>query len=886
MPEPQFGSIVVLQQGKYDTLIDNAIRDVWCNPDQDNQHRVAPFRISPPNGVMNFANVMMRNMSLPTSGEVYHLFQIGNLDPVLLGLFQIKPLWSTERWISIADGMTNETMIAEIYSDNGIMIPRYQVFYCFNSDNDLILAVKENPSISFNYKRDKIYLRVYSNAYFNSVRDSQRVKGTYCFGVRISNRDHMLEVQSRYETYASKVGSCFCYVNGYLVNKLDAISMSIGDFVEFVYDSSVKRIVNFKVKDLPVFNSDLDNKRKYLLHYPKSLGENTIDFTDDIDVYVLDRLANGRFKGVYYHKNTVDALRMVTHRDYSISLQYFAHFATQLQALAGDRIIDSQELEIQLVIRESGYKRPLIFETSRIHELYKLSDSEILTAMVNPISALNVWSASNLEKSAYVRLMGADATEINQQFVEDAYGYNSLSRVLGASPLQMTTSSGLKQVYLPQATHYNSTVYEFNDKGLLLGVHQHVAGNVYTASNPDCQMIEAFVGLGNTTPVVRFGDVDTPIPIEESFDYRVYRCSKLANGIDDKWVDVTGTDKYQVINNRIVWKRTDYNAYVMVRTNQRFLAYDLKMKSIGGSLQFTLSEFEDRGDGLKNHTLPVPMGELTIFLNKYALIENVDYIVKFPKVTIINKEYLNAPRASADQDIHVRFTGFCDSNLKHRLPDERGWIVQGLLSKNHHYDVRDDRNLEFIVGGAVVDRSKLVFAENSSGLGITNPRNGLPYQVRDLIVPMRPYISEDTYGFREKARAIDKSVGDYLSTRIPEPELSKLSAIRKRYEVVSPFIARIIYDLEVGLLPTTTIAANLTDNQIIEICKPYESFLEFDLINPDFQVDSDFVIIHPHNDYNVKEMNLFQYRFLLRVVKLYANGLVDLSPFINLKSAS
>lgn len=884
MPDPQFGSIVVLQHGKYDFLIDNALRDVWCNPDQDNQHRIAPYRITPPNGAMNFANVMMRTMELPSKGAVYHLFQIGNLDPALIGLFQISPLWTSERWVSIADGLANETMIAEVYGDNGIMLPKYETFYCFNADNDLILAVKENNKIPFAYRKDKIYLRVYSNAYFNSVRDSSRVKSTYSFGARVGNRDHMLQIQSEFEKYEVKPGKCFCYVNGYLVRRLDAVTMAIGDFVEFVYDSSVKRTVTFKVKNLPVFNSELDGKRKYLLHYPAGTDEQIIDYVDDIDVYVIDRLPNNKMFGVYYHKNVDDALRMVTHRDYSVCLQYFAHFASQLQVNAGDRLIDTQELEIQLIIRESGYRRPLIFESSRINELYKLSDAGIIDAMCSTINGLSIWSASKLEKSAYTSLMRSDATAITQDMVEEAYGYNSVSKLLGESPLQTTLYSGKQRVNVPKACQFNSTVYEFDDKGLFLGAYSHQSGNVYTTINDTCRTVEFFVGIGGVRPDVRFGDVDKPIPIDQSSDYRVYRCTKTAFGIDDKWEDVTGSNKYVITDNKLIWSPTDFNAYVMVRTNGRFLSYDLNMKCIGGSLAFTFSEFEDRGNGAENYKMPVPMGELAIFLNKRYLIEGVDYFVKFPEVIIINKEFLNTPRNSADQQIHIRFTGFCDNNLKHRQPEEQGWIIQGLLSKNHSYDVRDDRNMEFVVGGSLIDRSKLTFAETHSGLGITNPRNGLPYQIRDIVVPMRSFVGRDTYAYRDEAITVNKAIGDYLSTRIPEPSNNGISAIRKRYEVYSPFLARIIYDLEVGLLPITHISNNLTDGEVIGICKPYEKYLKFDPINPENNVDSDFVIIHPHNDYVVKNLNIIQYRFLTRVVKLYGNGLIELSPFIGLKT--
>jgi hypothetical protein len=275
--------------------------------------------------------------------------------------------------------------------------------------------------------------------------------------------------------------------------------------------------------------------------------------------------------------------------------------------------------------------------------------------------------------------------------------------------------------------------------------------------------------------------------------------------------------------------------------------------------------------------MQVPMGEIEVFLNNKSLIRNLDYIYKFPELYIINKSHLDDP-ANQPQNVHIRFTGFCKQDFTLNEVNDTGFIEHGVLSNDFSYDIRDDKVLRITMNGALVTRDQLVFSEFHSGVSITDPLNGIPYQIKDVVVPMRGITTADTYSLRDASMEIDKRVSEYLSLKIPQPNRPAVSAIPNRYEVYSPFISKILHDLLEGRL---IIQDKIhTKQEVIDICKEYEYLLAFDPSQEEQQVNDHYVIIHPHALDIVLGVPLNTYRFVDNVTRIYTNNLVSLSPFV------
>ena len=212
--------------------------------------------------------------------------------------------------------------------------------------------------------------------------------------------------------------------------------------------------------------------------------------------------------------------------------------------------------------------------------------------------------------------------------------------------------------------------------------------------------------------------------------------------------------------------------------------------------------------------------------------------------------------------------------------EDFGLETHGTLSNDKQFDIRDDKVLRITMRGALKDRSDLIFGELTEGVSVVNPINGSPYQIKDVIVPLDFLAEEETYRLRAEALATDNAVEDYMTLKLPQPSRNAVSAIPNRYILMSPFFSHLANDLAAHQIDRTKLESVLSDNEILEICKPYEKFLEFDPINPENGIEQRFVVIHPTERFTPIGLDLYSYRFMQRVVALYGRNLITLSPHL------
>lgn len=856
-----------------DFLQTHAYANVWCTPNQDKQARLKPARLTPINGVWNRFTDMWRTVSLPDTTSRFHVYQIGQIHPLLLGLAD-----SPRQWIRVSDACASQNVIVDIYTAKGYQLPRFDTYYMVTADENLIMAmrIQNTEQVPIDLNTEDIFVRLYKNAYYNSDRVDHSTEYIRVFGKIIKFTQDILDLQGLLNNYRTKPGACYCTVNGMVVDNIDLNTTALGDVAEFVYDASIKQTLTLPVTSLKDFVSDLDSMHKYLIHNPNTV--NTIDYHDDVDFFLIKPGVSNRYKGLYYHRNNEKAVRMVTHKDYALPVPYVAAYLNSVPSWTS---VD--DLKVVVHIRKSGYERPLVFEANRIKDLYRMTDADALAAMVGLNATVDVWKAEELENSKYCALMRAKQGEITRASVQEAYGYNGVSKLVGDTPLFIEVNSNVLEAKIPVALQQGCTVYEYDENGLLLEWHYHSNTTIYPCQNTRTRLVEVMGGVaGNQLEIYRD---QASITLDLNLNYRFYT-SPIVGGVPQNiWSDVTDTSAYAVINGVVSWSINTANFNTLVLSSKKHLTYINDYIVDNGIINFTLREF--RQDLTDYRTLTIPMGELDVFLNGRSLIRGLDYYVNFPVVVITNKEYLSNVDTDA-QKVVVRHYGFCKPNMTLEDPADIGYVQYGVLSYNNRFDIRDDKVNRIIVDGQLYHPSELSFGEEDFDVHVVDARNGAPYAIRDIVVPMNSYLDagsgtyvDPTYELRAQAKATDTAISNYLTLKIPEKNPTNPSTIPGLYQVYSPFFSRIIHDLMSGVLDDVAFATQYSDQFVRAKCLPYESWLAFDPLLQVNAVDHNYVIIHPHHFNHYVSLDIYKFRFLSRVVKLYGGELIDLSSFVN-----
>ncbi len=846
-----------------DFLINHAYQHVWCAPEQDRQHILRPARISPKIGARGSIAVLWRTVNLPSQGPRYHVFQFGNIAQATLGL-------NFERnvWVAVSNQMVEQSLLIDVYTERGLMVPRSQMYFLTTDDGNIVVAVLAMPEIG-DFGVEDLYFRFYSNAFFDRADEHDPLEGIeYQYATPLTT-SQISSLNFQLRQMQARSGHVFIYVNGWMVNDVTAATVAKGNRVEMVRDSSVERLVEFPVVDLPVFLSDLDQKQKYLLHPPRA-GDDLIRYRDDQDLFLMYKQTAYIQRGVYYHKNLEESIRMVTHQDYSIPTTYVDRFCS-----LNPDWVRSNQLTAVLVQRRSGMDKKLIDEAHHIKELYKFDEQGFYSAVLGSEAVVDVWRVEELEKSMYTALMRAPAGKITRQMVEQAYGYNAITRIVADTPQKVTVPKGW--VELPFGLRGESTVYEYDAQGILLGWHVNQNTQWYVPRSSECRYIEAIVGKGDIIQSTVYGKNHKPA---KGLTYRCYVCpieSALPTG---RWEDVTDKPEfYDVVDGTVMWKVDPTVYYTAIKMDDTFLTYNLVLDYQDGLLRFSLNVKELRINGLLyNGLVEIPAGLLELWLNGHPLIEGLDWLMRDKEIFIINKEWRN--QEGTANTITVRATGFCNKDMGRVHASEYGIVENGLLSRNNRWNLRDDKVVRVIADGRIWSREELSWAEDRPGVVLTNVRNGAPYQVTEPLIPLRGLTHEESYRLRDAAEATDLQIENYMTVVFGEVPPSEVNLIPRRHRVYSPFVAKLMHDLKDGFFDQIELTTHYSDVQVRQWCEPYVWLLPYEPSAQGF--DQRYIAIEAHEREEKVALNVYHYNFLARAIRVMLDDKIDITHSITI----
>ena len=858
---------------KYDYLRKQALNNVWQVPTIDRQFIVNPQRITKPYGRRSYFTHVWDTMSLPDTDSNWHVYDASTVPSVVLNLFT-----RCQGWTPLSDSVNIRGVYINAYVESGVSLPLFDTFYRYTETGVMLIAVKINRGLVMDLDRDNFYLRVYTGAY-NSGQQLPPASGKVAtHGVYVSSADDIDDFNAALALHTTG-GNTHLYHNGIWYQDIDDIDIAVGDWIEFIYDASFKVTMDFAIGDLTIYESELDGDQKYLLHPPGNSQE--VLYLDDVEFYLIQKAPDGSvLRGVYLHRNQIATVRQLTHRDMGFRTRSIAPGARVITGLTNptlDAPIDI--LSIRVDVRNSGVMPGVLQqEHLRIFELYKLPNVDILRALQGIDSTVPFWTAPYLESASLAKAMGSTYNGLDVELAESLYGYNAAAKIIGDTPVKLVPGT-VHDVPLPVRMQHGCTMYEYDADGLMTGWYQHLAGPTYRPRSVDTAYVEGIVGLGSdrldqTQPAKN-------VTLNEVHTYRVYLGTIIGNLVQPTYTDVTGSDKYRIVDNEFTWTSTRTADYPVLMSDAKFYANDFKVRPQFGTITLLLLTQQTRPNGDGHFAMPFPMGQLDVFMNQRSLIRGLDYFLDFPRIHIINKSWLHNPQTE-EQDIHVRFTGFPKANFEIESEGDVGFVEHGLLSNNNRYDIRDDKVLRIVVGGSLKHRDDLTFSEFHQGVGVTEADNGLPYMVKDMLVPVKPYTVSDMYELKDYSRLIDEYVSDYMSLKLPQPPRGPVMGVLNRHVVFSPFFNKIIADIRAGILVLPNRVQGFEKQEVLKICKSYETWLEWDPIRSPNLQDTRFVLIHPHGyDYYVG-VNANTFRFLQKVAEYYGDNLIQLAPYLKI----
>lgn len=440
----------------------HGIENVWCQPKQDTQYMIYPNRITKPIGASKRFSLMGQRYALPSDTGVYHVYMFGQLPPSFFNIME-----GIGKWRKASTICNENKILIDLYLDSGIQFPRHDSWFIILPDKNILVAVKDQVKVPESLRTAKLAVKFYSNAFFSTERSQQPYQTIvnpevsldidyriYVAGRTILTPQDISDVSASFNGYMSLPGYTYGVVNGYMVSSLSAVTMQVGDVVEFVHDSTIKWVIDLPFSDLGGFTSTLDNKHKRLITFMAGLNalekglvsnatffsDKSIYFKDDIDLFFYKTIPGNVKKGLIYSRNQVDSVRMLTHKDYSIPSNYIDNYYG-----TGKFFAAQTEMNVRLFLRLSGYERALVDDCNYINELYKLVDGSRLgdhegswfgpvttlrSIMLGTESNVDCWKAANLEASSYTELMRSYESNITLDLAAKAYGHEGIKDAL------------------------------------------------------------------------------------------------------------------------------------------------------------------------------------------------------------------------------------------------------------------------------------------------------------------------------------------------------------------------------------------------------------------------------------------------------------------------
>lgn len=848
----------------------NFARDhIYKAVSQDSQYHFKLVKMQRPNitsrVVCDIYNV---RKYMPDEVNHYYVYAIGQVSVNLFNLLRPDHEWYKDTWVNFADDANNRNINITLYTQEGRVVPKQFCYYSFIDEKSIVIIVKSDPSYRTLFKYDTIkYVRFYTNAYFSSLEFNSLPNpiGLRYESMWVRNNTDKAYLQNKINILKSNNGGDVeVFVNGYYRDRVD-LNIADNSYVEYLYDQSIIDKTSFNISDCTTYLSPLDNLNKYLIYYNET-SELYMKFFDDYDFFVRTSGLNNN-QGLYYYKHNESSCRMVTDKDYGVNVTYVNNHAQVLNDLFNNA---TQSKVIDVYRRKSGRMESLIYSSLKLHELYKVPFPLQKNVLNNNGWTIEDLRADNLEASDYFRLANAKGlNEVTNSLSVSALGYDSICYYFAYNVFKTSSTA----IDVPLLYQEPSTVFEYETNGELIGYYL-TTGPVYLKNNSNAYYYEFLYGQPKDH-LPALVNATSSITLTHP-EFKLYKA--LFSGLSQitAWQEVTN---YTVNNNVLTVASGQADEKLFILYYNEPIIYDIDVDINDGLMYFPLTFNQDRGNGIQNYIADIAFENIEFYLNNNKLTIGLDYFMDFPYVNIVNKKFLTY--SNSLQHVQIRMYGPTLDKSRINEIENSGFVNHDVLSRNHKYDLRDDRVLTFYIDGKIRDRASLKFAETDNIVRTAAANNGLPYIVKQPYIPIKTISSVETESIFNQYKEKNKRFSDFFTQIMPEPSIDEFNVIADKTYIFSPTLSKIIFDVLEGVIPRSLYTTPYNDNTIIQLIESnYKGILNTDPIK--FNLPERLVEIHPHLGNTIINLDLYQYRFINNVKRVILASMVNFSGYINI----
>ena len=877
-------------------LVRHALDHVWCAPRQDHQEWLEATRLTDEYGGLKSIRLYGRNISFPVVAGVkyFHFYHLGRFPEQLLNADGLSMQWTRLKDLSMDRGVLIQLVLM-----SGIVVPIERGWIKRSFDRGIYLAVELHKddqygmssyydaqtnavySVPRKIGREQLFIRFYSNAVVGLPEWSLSHTGEAAPYRQVTLKVNGLSDWQVYRQAIADILSAFDnegmgyeLCDGYRVLASNQAFSNdvVGKTWTYVHDLTVDDERIYSIKDLTVFNSELDQKPKLLVfgdvHNPQTR------YQDDADFFLFCPLDQ---KGVYVPRVKTDTVRQVGFNCYAIDMNV-------LFALVNEHSFSSSFDQLQLIAmtRPGGTLNDNHYNADRLTELYKLPLEDIKMFLNGSQAIFSQWSAKVLENSAVARLARGSYSNVTPSLVEEAYGYHAINKVAYKPYQSFAGASGTKRVQLfpGNAVEEEHTLFNYDTTGLMTGYQSitptaaDVNDGAMNAPDQSVGAVELLYGKVfypeyETTPCY-YGETFTRVDLKNQ-TFRAYLC--LDGNI---YEDVTNRPYYTVNGDTFTW-----NAGVgalgfpkIVRFSDFIACVEKSFDPVAyrGVMRVDFPEYPMDDSP---HAAWIGYGNLDVFMNGQPLIEDIDYFVNWPTIVVVKKPDV----AVDDVSILVRAYGFADQySLTHHKSSDVGFVHTGILSADGTFNLRDDRNVRLVVNGRLVDPASGNYSESPAGNPVVD---GRPYAVLEYRQDVDRFCLHDTVSLKTEADQIDSVVSEIMGRYAPMQEANGGFVDGARWQVVSPVVSALLHAFSLDNYLGSGVGESPFDNTDVEgWLSPYEHLFEFD---PAVHgLDPYYVNILPHQYTNPMTISAGQYQILKYVIRHYLRDLVDLTAMVNI----